>query len=159
MQETWVQSLGWENPLEKEMATHSSILAWRIPWTEEPGGLHTVHGVAESDVTEYQQNSGRPGECTQNILKVQQGASDQCGGGQGQREAELRLSQTWHPQAAYALSTCLDHVVSKDPRPGSQCPSLWSHRPERLRTNPNSVSFKCRLRLPCPQPRITSSVH
>ena len=82
----------------------------------------TVHGVAESDVTEHQQNSGHPGGCTQNILKVQQGASDQCGGGQGQREAELRLSQTWHPQAAYALSTCLDHVVSEDPRPGSHCP-------------------------------------
>ena len=39
MQETWVQSLGQEDPLEKEMATHSSILAWRIPWTDEPGGL------------------------------------------------------------------------------------------------------------------------
>ena len=39
MQETWVQSLGLEDPLEKEMATHPSILAWRIPWTEEPGGL------------------------------------------------------------------------------------------------------------------------
>ena len=39
MRETWVRSLGWEDPLEKEMATHSSILAWRIPWTEEPGGL------------------------------------------------------------------------------------------------------------------------
>ena len=39
MQETQVQSLGQENPLEKEMATHSSILAWRIPWTEEPNGL------------------------------------------------------------------------------------------------------------------------
>ena len=39
MQETRVHSLGWEDPLEKEMATHSSILAWRIPWTEEPGGL------------------------------------------------------------------------------------------------------------------------
>ena len=37
MQETWVQSLGWEDPLEKEMATHSSILAWRISWAEEPG--------------------------------------------------------------------------------------------------------------------------
>ena len=37
--ETWVRSLGWEDPLEKGMATHSSILAWRIPWTEEPGGL------------------------------------------------------------------------------------------------------------------------
>ena len=38
MQELWVQSLGQEDPLEKRMATHSSILAWRIPWTEEPGG-------------------------------------------------------------------------------------------------------------------------
>ena len=36
--ETWVRSLGWEDPLEEGMATHSSILAWRIPWTEEPGG-------------------------------------------------------------------------------------------------------------------------
>ena len=42
MQETWVQSLGWEDPLEKGMATHASILAWRIPWTEEPGGLQSV---------------------------------------------------------------------------------------------------------------------
>ena len=41
MQETLVQSLGWENPLEKGMATHSSIRAWRIPWTEEPGGLQS----------------------------------------------------------------------------------------------------------------------
>ena len=39
MQETWVQSLGQEDPLEKGMAPHSSILAWKIPWTEEPGGL------------------------------------------------------------------------------------------------------------------------
>ena len=42
MQETWVQSLGQKDPLEKEMATHSSILAWRIPWTEEPGGLQSM---------------------------------------------------------------------------------------------------------------------
>ena len=39
---------GSESPLKKGMATHSSILAWRIPWTEEPGGLHTVRGVAKS---------------------------------------------------------------------------------------------------------------
>ena len=42
MQETRVQSLGWEDPLEKEMATHSNILAWKIPWTEEPGGLQST---------------------------------------------------------------------------------------------------------------------
>ena len=42
MWETWVRFLGWEDPLEKGKATHSSILAWRIPWTEEPGGLQSV---------------------------------------------------------------------------------------------------------------------
>ena len=42
MRETWVQSLGWGDPLEKGMATHSSILAWRIPWTGEPGGLQSM---------------------------------------------------------------------------------------------------------------------
>ena len=51
MWETWVQSLGREDPLEKEMATHSRILAWRIPWTEEPGGLQST-GRKESDTTE-----------------------------------------------------------------------------------------------------------
>ena len=44
MQETLIQSLGWEDPLEKEMATHSSILDWEIPWTEEPGGLYSPWG-------------------------------------------------------------------------------------------------------------------
>ena len=42
MQVTWVQSLGWEDPLEKEMATHFSFLAWRISWTEEPGRLYST---------------------------------------------------------------------------------------------------------------------
>ena len=42
MRKTWVRSLGWEDPLEKEMATHSSILAWRIPWREEPGRLQST---------------------------------------------------------------------------------------------------------------------
>ena len=47
LQEAWALSLGWEDPLEEEMATHSNILAWKIPWTEEPGGA-TVHGVTNS---------------------------------------------------------------------------------------------------------------
>ena len=47
MQEMRVRSLGWEDPVEEGMATHSSILAWRIPWTEEPAGA-TVHGVTKS---------------------------------------------------------------------------------------------------------------
>ena len=51
MRETWVLSLGWEDPLEKGMAIHSSILAWRIPWREEPGRLQSM-GHKESDMTE-----------------------------------------------------------------------------------------------------------
>jgi len=50
MQETWVWSLGQEDPLEKEMATHFSILAWRIPWTVEPGRLQSM-GLPELDMT------------------------------------------------------------------------------------------------------------
>ena len=56
MQEMWqeprVQSLGWKDPLEKGMATHSSILAWRILWTEEPGGAQGPQVLKESDTTE-----------------------------------------------------------------------------------------------------------
>ena len=51
MQETQLQSLGWEDPLEKGMAIHSSILAWRIPWTEEPGG-YSPGGCKELDMIE-----------------------------------------------------------------------------------------------------------
>ena len=50
MQETWVQSLGWEDPLEKGMATHSSSSAWRISWIEKPCGLQSI-GCKESDMT------------------------------------------------------------------------------------------------------------
>ena len=48
VQETQIRFLGWENPLEKDMATHSSILVWEIPWTEEHGGLQSVHGLTKS---------------------------------------------------------------------------------------------------------------
>ena len=55
MWETWVQSLCWEDPLKEEMATQSSILAWRIPWTEEPSGLQSMGSqrVGRKWVTEY----------------------------------------------------------------------------------------------------------
>ena len=52
MRETLVQPLGWEDPLEKGMATHSSILAWRVPWTEEPGGPHSPRGHKEPNTAE-----------------------------------------------------------------------------------------------------------
>ena len=57
MQETWVRSLGWGDPLEKGMAAHSSILAWEIPWTEKAGGLNPW-GHKESDTTEQLTLSG-----------------------------------------------------------------------------------------------------
>ena len=57
MQETWVRSLSWEDPLEKGMATHSIILVWRIPWTEEP-----PRGCKESDMTEQLTHTHRDGK-------------------------------------------------------------------------------------------------
>ena len=53
MQETQVQSLGQGDPPEEEMETHSSILAWKIPWTEEPGGQATVHMITEWEMTDH----------------------------------------------------------------------------------------------------------
>ena len=61
MQETWVQSLGWEDPLEEDMTTHSSILAWRIPRTEEPGGL-SPQGCKGPDMTEWLSTLIKPHE-------------------------------------------------------------------------------------------------
>ena len=75
-QETWVWSLGWEDPLEEEMATHSSILAWEIPWTEQPGGLQSMglqrvgHDWAHTDtrsiIPPYKGKSIVP--CCKNIM-------------------------------------------------------------------------------------------
>ena len=53
IQETCVQSMGWEDPLEKEMAAHSRILAWRIPWTEKPGGLYGPWHSKEPEMIEH----------------------------------------------------------------------------------------------------------
>ena len=55
MRETWVPSLGWEDPLEEGMGTHSSILSWRIPWTEEPGRLQSMGSqrVRHNRATKY----------------------------------------------------------------------------------------------------------
>ena len=76
MRETWVPSVGREDPLEKEMATHSSILAWRIPWTEEPGGLQQ-RGRKELDTTKrlhsLTQNKSLSEYLTKHILKFLSG--------------------------------------------------------------------------------------
>ena len=71
----WVQSLGWENTLEEGMATSSSVLSWRIPWTEEPGGLQ-VMGCKESDVTE-QLSTHMHAFCS---MGVRQGSVGECEG-------------------------------------------------------------------------------
>ena len=58
MQETWIQSLGWEDPLEREMAIHSSILAWETAWTEEPGGLWSMGSqIVRHNLANKQQQS------------------------------------------------------------------------------------------------------
>ena len=67
MQETWVQTLGWEHPLEEEMATHSIILAWKIPWTEEPGGLQSIGLQERHDLATKQQQE----ECYQMVCILQ----------------------------------------------------------------------------------------
>ena len=60
MQETWVRFLDWEDPLEKEMATHSSILVWRIPWTEEPGRLQSMGSQSRTRLSDF---TSLQGEC------------------------------------------------------------------------------------------------
>ena len=70
MQETQVSSLGWEDPLERGMVTHSSILAWRIPWTEEPGQLQSMglQRVGHDVVTKQQQQNGGKVQNNSNVL-------------------------------------------------------------------------------------------
>ena len=67
MQETWVRSLSQEDPLEMEMAIHSSILAWRIPWTEEPDGLQTT-GLQKLDTTKWLTHNEYNGKATQVLV-------------------------------------------------------------------------------------------
>ena len=61
MQETWIRSLGWEDPLEKGMATHSSILAWRIPWTEEPGRVYSMWSQSQTQLSDFHFDFWGPG--------------------------------------------------------------------------------------------------
>ena len=81
VQETWVPFLGQKGPLEKKMATHSSVLAWTIPWTEEPGGLQSMGVTKESDMTEqlhfhFHTDSSRTGLLTRlDVCRVSGGQS------------------------------------------------------------------------------------
>ena len=71
MQETWVQFLSREDPLEKEMAIHSSILPWRMPWTEEPGGLQST-GSQKSDPTKHTAHIHTTYQCRVRHLRFQE---------------------------------------------------------------------------------------
>ena len=86
MQETQVSSLGHEDGLEKGVATHSSILAWRIPWTEEPGGGYSPQGGKEPDTTERLKNT------TNNSVIPNIGWAEKC-----------------HPAICLILGTCEEH--------------------------------------------------
>ena len=73
MRESWVQSLGQEDPLEKEMATHSSILAWRIPWTEEPGGIQSMGFYPEDDLQKRDYQARAQMLCLRGLTASRQG--------------------------------------------------------------------------------------
>ena len=75
MKETWVRSLGWKDPLEKEMATHSRILAWRIPWIKEPDGLSNPWGRKEPLTTEPLTSHTKEYKLSPNTLCPQHSAS------------------------------------------------------------------------------------
>ena len=86
MQETQFQSLGWEDPLEKEMATPSSILAWRIPWTEGPGGLQSVDLQSR---TRLKRRSSSSGSAVKNLFAMQEmGSIPESGRSPGERNGK-----------------------------------------------------------------------
>ena len=64
MRESWVRSLGWEDPLKKEMATHSSALAWKIPWTEKPGRLQSVGSQSRTRLSDFPFPGGSDGKAS-----------------------------------------------------------------------------------------------
>ena len=84
MQETWVQSLGWEDRLEKEMATHSSILAWKIPWMEESGRLQSMR--AERSYSTFKVRRGSREEIP--LVQGKRNPSNMVGVGRGHQRAD-----------------------------------------------------------------------
>ena len=138
MQDMWVRSLGGEGPLEKGMATHSSILAWRIPWTEEPGGLHSTgsqsrtqqwlskHARNRSIVTEWRDGS-QPGAG---------GADSTTQGVLGQvgnifERVALPAPSVWRPGCCLIYRSVQNGSPTKnDPAPKSAEPRLRHCAPE-----------------------------
>ena len=97
MRETWVRSLGLEDPLEKGKATHSSILAWRIPWTEEPGGLHSLQSSVHSSAEQIQKASMQGAGLGGHNEICPQGAHCLGAGEKGQPVRKQRVCAKLHP--------------------------------------------------------------
>ena len=120
MQETWVRSLGWEDPLEENMATHSSILAWRIPGTGEPGGLpsmwsHRVrHDIFPSG------SVSKESACNSGDLGSSPGLRRSSGGEHGN---PLQYSSLENPHGQRILACCSpwDHRVRHDSSELAMC--------------------------------------
>ena len=127
-QETWVWSLGWEDPLEESMATHSSILAWIVPWTEVPGGLHSW-GRKESDTTEWLNNFSL------SLLKWNLSVCQTRSQWQWESHTNLSLpppvpARGWSNNNSWCGADCtswLQRINSFNPRPVRQarCPSSF----------------------------------
>ena len=144
IQEMWVRSLSREDPLEEEMATHSSILAWRIPWTEEPGGLQSMgsHRVGHDWVTNtftftVCKESPYPGE---NEHQRSTGETLWVGNHRGSREWLLRAVNP--VQLEVALHWVREGVSGKGPfQAGGFTCSLGKLRPEQNQSGQQTMSF------------------
>ena len=145
MQETWVQSLGWEYPLEKKVATHSSILAWKIPWTEEPDELQ----LQESDMIERLNHEPPPPFTTWDLLeKKKEGWKETAllkGG-----EAELKLgllspaspgNQPSHRDPLSSDKSLTEQQGDQSKRAAQQNFTCWSSERELKQTPMGSFSF------------------
>ena len=142
MRETRVRSLGWEDPLEKEMATHSSILAWRIPWTEQPSRLQsmgsqrvghdwaTSHTPFNSSTTGLKAFWNRPLECRSKLIRKRDS---------GEIQSWVRAlppQQLTTGLRVSASSWCEDCL-----RPGSQQLASWRYESSGLEDQPGGAGF------------------
>ena len=144
IQETWVRSLGWEDPLEKEMATHSSILAWKIPWNEEPGG-YSPWCRKESDRTEQLHSltclwASLVAQMVKNLPAMQE-TWDWCLG------QEDPLEKQWLPTLVFLLEEFQGQRIL----PATVDRVAKSHRVTKTQLSDFHFHFRCLYNSPFPQ--------